>query len=314
MENVVFLDRRTVPIPLPKPTFAHVWKEFDQTTPTQVFERLRNATIAITNKAPIRQTDLERLPDLRLIAVAATGYDCVDVAWCREHGVAVANIPGYAREGVAEHVFMLILALRRNLLRYAAAVREGCWPKSPQFAILDYPIHDLYASTLGLIGYGAIAAEVERRAKAFGMHILVADHRGAAARPGRTPFEEVLGRSDVISLHAPLTSETRHLVGALELRRMKPEALLINTARGALVDAAALADALRAGRLGGAGIDVLAEEPPKEGHPLLDPTVPNLIVTPHVAWSSRQALALLAERLLANIEAFVKGRPQNLVS
>lgn len=312
MQRVVFLDRGTVPIPLPTLSFAHEWVEFGLTEPSEVRERLQGATIAITNKVPLRATDLEALPNLKMIAVAATGYDCVDAAWCKSHGIVVSNIPRYAKQSVAEHVFMMMLALRRNLPAYQAATRDGFWQSAPHFSLPDFPISDLAGATLGLIGYGSIAAELERRAQAFGMTVWCAERRGAASiRPGRKSFDDVLRQADVISLHAPSTPETRHLIGAAELSTMRPHAILINTARGALVDAEALAEALRMGRLGGAGIDVLEEEPPRKRNPLLDPALPNVIVTPHVAWCSQDALASMVKTLFGNIEAFAAGKPAN---
>lgn len=315
MDTVVFLDRATVPVTLPKLSFAHKWKDHESTDASQLVDRLQGATVAITNKVPIRQADLEQLKDLKLIVVAATGFDIIDVAWCRAHGIAVANVPAYSQSSVADHVLMLILALRRSLLPLSAAVRDGRWQRASHFALFDYPLQDLKGSLLGLVGYGAIAAEVERRAKAFGMQVVLAERKGAVAtREGRVPFQEVLGMADVLSLHTPMTPETKRMIGAQELRLMKKSALLINTARGGLVDPAALAEALKAGRLGGAGVDVLEEEPPRGGNPLLDTKVPNLIVTPHVAWSSQQALSVLADRLIENIEAFKKGKSLNRVA
>jgi glycerate dehydrogenase len=227
----------------------------------------------------------------------------------------VSNVPNYAQHSVPEHVFMMILALRRNLLKYDAAVRSGRWAASPHFSLLDFPIDVLRGTTLGLIGYGAIAKEVEKLGRAFGMEILIAERKGVVkVRKGRSPFAGVLKHSDVVSVHFPLTPETRGWIGAAELAMMKPEALLINTARGGLVDEAALAKALKSGSLGGAGVDVLSEEPPRNGNPLLDPEIPNLIVTPHVAWASRQAQAMLAEEIVKNMEAFVAGKPRNVVT
>lgn len=210
---------------------------------------------------------------------------------------------------------MLILALRRNLPSYRTAIKEGRWQTAPFFTMLDYPVQDIAGSTLGLIGYGKLAREVEKRAMAFGMKVLIAERKEAVSvRTGRIPFTEVLRNADVISLHAPLTDETRNLIGAPELAVMKKGALLINTARGGLVDEKALAEALKSGRLEGAGIDVLSQEPPKEGNPLLDLKLPNLIITPHIAWTSRQTQKILAEEVVKNIEAFAAGKPRNLIS
>ena len=314
MQTIVFLDRGTLSVPLRKPAFPHVWLDHDRTSPEETVERLRGADIAVTNKVKLRETELAPLPHLQLIAVAATGYDGIDVAWCRAHGIRVSNVPGYTGASVPEHVFMLILALRRHLPSYRAAMKEGRWQTAPFFTMLDYPIQDVAGSTLGLIGYGQLAKEVEKRAVAFGMKILIAERKDSiTVRPGRKPFLEVLRESDVISIHAPMTPGTRGLISSPELAIMKKEAILINTARGGIVDETALADALTAGRLGGAGIDVLSQEPPRDGNPLLNLKLPNLIITPHIAWTSRQAQEALAEEIVRNIEAFAAGIPRNMV-
>jgi glycerate dehydrogenase len=315
METIVFLDRKTLPVALPRPKVLHLWKEYDCTAPDETVERLREATIAITNKVKLRDSELSQAPKLKFIAVAATGFDVVDVAWCHAHGILVSNVPAYTGASVPEHVFSLLLALRRNLIPYHQAISKGAWQKAPQFSMFDYPVTNLQGTTLGLIGYGQLAREVEKRAVAFGMKVLVAERKGApVSRAGRVAFEDVLRQSDAISLHVPLKPETRNLIDTRELGLMKKGAILINTARGGIVDETALADALRSGHLGGAGVDVLSAEPPRDGNPLLDPSIPNLIITPHIAWTSRQALAVLAEEIILNIEAFVNGKPRNLVS
>jgi glycerate dehydrogenase len=224
-------------------------------------------------------------------------------------------VRGYAVTTLPEHVLMLMLALRRNLPGLRADVRAGEWQRAPQFCLHARPLDDLRGTTLGVVGYGTLGRAVARLARAVGMEVIAAEHKGASVvRAGRTPFEEVLGASDVLTLHAPLSAETRHLIGAAELRRMKPNALLINCGRGGLVDEAALVAALRAGEIAGAGVDVLSREPPRAGNPLLEADLPNLIVTPHVAWASRQAMQALADQLIANIEAFVRGEPANVVN
>jgi glycerate dehydrogenase len=314
MENIVFLDRDTVRTALRSPQFPHTWKDYPRTPPEHTVGRLTDATMAIVNKVRLHKDELRQLPKLRFIAVTATGYDNIDVAFARECGVRVANVGGYARQSVPEHVMMLMLALRRNLLTFRKAIDAGEWQASPDVALVQYPLEDIGGTTLGLIGYGELAKEVEKRAKAFGMKILIAERRGAKVRPGRVAFEDVLQQADIVSLHSPLNNETRNLIGASELQMMKPTALLINTARGAVVDSEALAMALQEGRIGGAGIDVLPEEPPRHNDPLLDLRLANLIITPHVGWTSRQALAILAEEVILNLEAFVQGTPRNIVS
>jgi glycerate dehydrogenase len=313
MEHIVFLDRDTIRVPVRSPDFAHTWKDYPRTLPEHTVARLADATMALTNKVRLHKAELSQLPKLRFIAVTATGHDNVDVAFARECGIQVANVAHYARQSVPEHVFMLMLALRRNLLTFRTAIENGEWQKSPDVALVQYPLHDIGGSTLGLIGYGELAREVEHRAKAFGMRVLIAERKGAAPRPGRTAFETVLAQSDVVSLHCPLSAETRDLIGSVELEQMKPTALLINTARGAVVDSEALSMALQEGRIGGAGIDVLPEEPPRAGNPLLNLKLPNLLVTPHVGWASQQALTVLAEEVILNLEAFAQGKPRNVL-
>jgi glycerate dehydrogenase len=316
MQRIVFLDRNTLRAEIRPPSFAHEWREHGETRPEEVVERLGGATVAVVNKVRITGEQLAQLPTLRLIAVAATGTDNIDLKSCRERGVAVSNVRGYATHTLPEHVLMLALALRRNLLSYVQDVRKGEWQRAGQFCLLTHTIRDLHATTLGIIGYGALGQSVERLARAVGMNTLVAERKGASlpARDGRTPFSEVLRESDIITLHTPLNAETRHLIGAAELAKMKPTALLINCARGGVVDETALVEALRAGIIAGAGIDVLSQEPPREGNALLELDLPNLIVTPHVAWASLQAMQALADQLVDNIEAFVRGERRNLVT
>lgn len=314
--HIVFLDRDSF---APGIGFAAArldgcrWQDYGQTAPGQVLERLRHAEVAITNKVALAREVLVQLPRLRLIAVAATGVDHIDTAAARERGIAVCNVRGYAEGSVPEHVFALLFALRRNLAGYQRAVRDGRWSRSPMFCLHDYPIEDLAGSTLGIVGGGALGRAVARRATAFGLRVLVAERRGAALRPGRVAFDELLCASDAVTLHVPLTPDTRHLIGAAELARMKPGAVLINTARGGVVDEIALLAALQSGRLAGAALDVLGVEPPPADHPLLAAGLPNLIVTPHVAWASRQAQQRLADELIENVAAFLRGESRNRV-
>jgi glycerate dehydrogenase len=306
-EIIVFLERNTFNVPFRRPAFEHEWSEFGETAAGEVVERLAPATIAICNKLPLRAETLSQLPKLRLIAVAATGVDNVDLAYCRSHNIAVCNTRGYAVNSLPEHALMLMLALRRNLIAYRNDVKTGRWHEAKQFCLLDHPIGDLRGATLGIVGFGTLGKSMAQLGRAIGMEVLV------AVRGDRAGFQEVLQKSDVISLHCPLTEETKNLIGAAELAQMKPEAILINTARGGLIDDHALIDALKNGRLAGAGIDVLRNEPPRDGNPLLEVDLPNLIVTPHNAWASRQAMQTLADQLVDNLEAFVGGSPQNLV-
>jgi glycerate dehydrogenase len=307
MERIVFLDRNTLRAEIRPPAFAHEWREYGATRAEEVVGRLEGASIAIVNKVRITDAQLAQLPAIKLIAVAATGTDNIDLRSCRERGVAVSNVRGYATGTLPEHVLMLMLALRRNLLNYRRDVRAGHWQRAEAFCLLDHPIRDLHNSTLGIIGYGALGRAVEQLARALRMRTLIAEHKGAtSAREGRTPFAEVLRASDIITLHTPLNDQTRHLVGAAELALMKPSALLINCARGGVVDESALIEALQSGVIAGAGVDVLSREPPREGNALLELDLPNLIVTPHNAWASLQAMQTLADQLIDNIEAFIK--------
>jgi glycerate dehydrogenase len=315
MEHIVYLEADSVRAKLRRPDFPHTWTEYPRTAPEDLHERLAGATIAISNKSVLRGELLARLPRLRLIAQAATGTDNVDLAWCREHGLPVTNIRGYAAAAVPEHVFMLLLALRRQLLAYRADLAAGRWQRETTFCFFDHPISDLAGSTLGLVGSGSLGQGVARLAEAFGMRVLWSERKGVAqVRPGRVSFATLLAEADAISLHCPLNEATRGMVGEAELRAMKCGAVLINTARGGLVDEAALAQALREGWIAGAGFDVLSKEPPREGNPLLDLDLPNFIVTPHVAWASDGAMQALADQLIDNIEAFVRGEERNRVA
>ena len=315
MERIVFLERDTFKANFRRPSFEHEWREYGRTSPGEVVGRLLDATIAVCNKVRLGEQELSQLSHLKFIAVAATGVDNVDLDYCRERSISVSNVRNYARHAVPEHVFALLLALRRNIVSYRQDLSLGAWQRAEQFCLLNHTIRDLHATTLGLIGYGALGRAVARLAEGFGMRLLVGEHRGASAvRPGRTSFEELLGASDVVSLHCPLTDETRNLIGRAELELMRTGAILINTARGGLVCESALAQALREGKIAGAGFDVLTQEPPARGNPLLELDMPNFILTPHVAWASLEAMQELADEVILNIEAFVGGAQRNLVA
>lgn len=315
MEAIVFLEKDSIRATVRRPAFPHSWTEYDKTAADEIHARLKDATIVITNKVKLPGELLARLPKLRLIAEAATGTDNIDLAWCREHRLPVTNIRGYAVDTVPEHVFMLLLALRRQLPAYRADVAAGRWQQSPMFCFFDHPIRDLRGSTLGIVGRGSLGQGVARLAEAFGMRILWGEHKGATTtRAGYVSFATLLAESDAISLHCPLNEQTRGMIGAAELRAMKRDAVIVNTARGGLVDEPALLRALKDGWIAGAGFDVLSKEPPTEGNPLLDAELPNLIVTPHVAWSSDTAMQALADQLIDNMEAFVSGKERNRVA
>lgn len=313
--HIVFLDRDSVKAQIRSPNFKHTYEEYSITSFNQIITRLQHATIAITNKVQLSEEMLVKLPRLRMVAVAATGYDCADISACRKHGVTVANIRNYAAHTVPEHVFMMVLALRRNLIAYRQDVENGLWQKAQQFCLFTHDISDLFGATMGIIGEGAIGQGTAAIARGFGMRVIFADHGSLTKGDVEfIPFEKVLSESDVLSLHCPMTPTTREMIGINELRKMKRSSLLINTARGGLVNEAALIQALDEGLIAGAGVDVLTSEPPKSGHPLLKLQRPNFILTPHVAWASDGAMQLLADQLIDNIEAWVAGSPQNLVT
>ena len=315
IRRVVFLDRASLKATVRSPKGAGAYVEYDKTSPEEIVPRLTGADVAIVNKVPMRAATLEGLPDLKMIAVAATGYDVVDVAYCKAHGIAVANIRNYAVHTVPEHAFMMILALRRSLLAYREDVQNGVWNKSDQFCFFTHPIGDLHGSTLGIIGEGAIGQGTAAIGRAFGMNVLFADHPPPRMEGVTfTPHEEVLARSDVISLHCPLMPSTRNLIDLAAFRKMKRTAILINTARGGLVEESALIQALDEGLIAGAGFDVLTVEPPRNGHPLLEVRRPNFILTPHIAWASDGAMQFLADQLIDNIESWAAGKPQHLVT
>jgi glycerate dehydrogenase len=315
MEHVVFLERDSLDAQVRRPAFAHSWEEHGKLAAEEIVPRLQRATIAIVNKTPLRAEAIGRLPALKLIAVAATGTDNIDLAACRQRGIVVSNIRDYAVHTVPEHAFALILALRRNLIAYREDVARGLWQKSEKFCLSSHPIHDLHGATLGIFGEGSLGQGVAGLARAFGMRVLFADHAPPkAAGVEFTPADKVLEEADIVSLHLPATPQTLNMIGASELAKMKRGALLINTARGGLVDENALADALRQGIIAGAGFDVLSVEPPALGNPLLAADIPNFILTPHVAWASREAMQSLADQLIDNVEAFARGSPRNVVS
>ncbi len=317
-QRIIFLDRDTIApdIELRPPKFEHSWTNYPQTYPEQVAERLEGATIAVVNKVPVRKAVIEQLPDLKLIAVAATGTDIIDKHTCQQSGILVSNVRGYAVNTVPEHTFALILALKRSLPGYRDDVRRGEWQRVNQFCFFNHPVGELRGKRLGLVGRGSIGQCVGEIGRAFGMDVVFAEHKAASiVREGYVDFDEVVETSDVLSLHCPLTDSTRHLIALPELRRMKSDALLINTSRGDLVSEDDLANAIDRKMIGGAAFDVSSREPPPPDHPfmhLLD--APNFILTPHIAWASREAMQVLADQLIDNIESFVAGAPANLVS
>lgn len=315
MQQIVFLDSDTLDagITLHRPDFPHHWQSHPSTAPEQVVERLKNASIAIINKVRIGAPELAQLPALKLIALAATGSDNVDLEACRATNVGVCNIRNYSGPSVPEHAMALMLALSRNLFAWRQSLLEGRWQQSGQFCFFDHNIMDLHGKQLGIIGKGTLGQALGERAQGMGMIVRYAQSQiGASHDEDRLPLDALLQSSDVVSLHCPLTPYTRHLIGERELALMKPGALLINVGRGGLVDEAALLKALANGRLGGAGFDVASVEPPPQDHPLMQALqYPNFILTPHVAWASEESMQRLADQLIDNINAFAEGRRQH---
>ena len=293
---------------------ADDWYSYPATAPEDRVARIADADVVVTNKVVLDEAVLRTAPNLKLVCLTATGFNNVSVETARELGIVVSNVMAYATDSVAQHVFALMLAHHTSLFSYTDAVKRGDWSRSPQFCLLDYPVRELRGMTLGIVGFGELGQGVARIAEAFGMHVLVSQRPGGEPSADRVAFEDMLRRSDVISLHVPLLDNTHHLIDAQALELMKPTALLINTARGAVVDNLALADALRRGVIGGAAMDVVDVEPPPLDHPLLAQDIPNLIVTPHTAWAGRQARQNVVDETVANIRGFVDGKPRNRVA
>ncbi|KPJ95426.1 MAG: glycerate dehydrogenase [Gammaproteobacteria bacterium SG8_15] len=290
------------------------WQYYDNTHDDEIQTRIQDADIVVANKVSLQKRHIAQANQLKLICVAATGINNIDLEAAAELGVCVTNVTNYATPSVVQHVFCLILALSRKLNQYQAAIRDGRWQQSEFFCLLDYPVRELAGKTLGIIGYGVLGQAVATVGEAFGMRVLIADRKGVAPREGRVTFEQLMSESDVVSLHCPLTADTSNLIDKKELALMKSGALLINTARGGIVNETALVTALESGKLGGAGFDVLGNEPPTQGNPLLEVELPNLIVTPHIAWASVEARQRVIDEIVKNIAAFRKGEPRNIVA
>ena len=290
------------------------WQIHEVSSSDQVAERTRYAEVVVSNKVVLTAGHIAQAKNLKLICVAATGTNNVDLDAAQAHGVAVCNVRSYATPSVVQHVFALILNLSRHIPDYQQAIQKGRWQQSDQFCLLDFPIAELQEKVLGIVGYGELGQAVAKTAECFGMQVLIAQRPGSdSASADRIPLYNLLSRVDILSLHCPLSNNTRNLIGKQELQLMKPDALLINTARGGIVNEEALAEALRDGKIGGAGIDVLSEEPPVE-NPLFAADLPNLILTPHIAWASRAARQRLLDQVADNITAFYAGTGQNLVT
>ncbi len=287
------------------------WRFFAHTKTEDRMERISGADVVISNKTHLDRPLLEEAESLKLIALSATGTNVVDLEAARERGVTVCNVRDYCGDSVAQHVLTLMLNLVTGQPFYAEGVRQGRWSAAEHFSLHDRPIRELKDLTLGIIGYGNLGRAVRRLARTLGMNVLIGERRGREPRPDRLAFKEIMANADIVSLHCPLTKETRGMIDRAVLSSMKREAILINTARGGIVVEQDLADALRAGEIGGAGIDVLSNEPPPEDHPLLADDIPNLIVTPHNAWASRSARQACIDQLTGIINAFQRGQPVN---
>ena len=312
--HIVVLDRDTL---VNRPfdfDFPHTLSSYGTTEAHETLKRIRGADIVITNKVVISAQAFAENPQLKLVAVTATGVNNVDVEAAKQNGTAVCNIRAYGNESVAEHAFMMMITLMRNLPAYQRDVAAGLWENSPFFCHLGAPMRDLNGKTLAIFGRGNIGKTLATYAQAFKMNVVFAEHKNAqSVRDGYVSFDEAIRSADVVSLNCPLTPQTANMIGEAELQQMKPGAILINCGRGGLVDEAALVAALKYGQIGGAGFDVLTQEPPRDGNPLLKARLPNLIVTPHIAWASQEAANRLFDILLDNINHFVAGNPQNLV-
>ena len=312
--QIVVLDRDTLVNRPFEFDFPHTLSSYGTTEAHETLARIRGADIVITNKVVISAQAFAENPQLKLVAVTATGVNNVDVEAAKQNDTAVCNIRAYGNESVAEHAFMMMITLMRNLPAYQRDVAAGLWENSPFFCHLGAPMRDLNGKTLAIFGRGNIGQTLATYAQAFKMKVVFVEHKHAeTVRDGYVSFDEAVRTADALSLHCPLTPETANMIGEAELQQMKPGAILINCGRGGLVDEAALVAALKYGQIGGAGFDVLTQEPPRDGNPLLKARLPNLIVTPHIAWASQEAANRLFDILLDNINRFVAGNPQNLV-
>lgn len=318
MHNIVFLDKSAVApkIHLPKPDFPHQWIEYDFTDSDQLVERAKDANVVVTCGAPVRAAELAQLPQLKLVCVAMTGTDHVDVDYCHEHGIQVCNVPAYSPATVAEHALGLLLALRRQILAYHTLLKSNQWYGEgwQTNVFLDYEVNDIHGSRIGIVGTGMIGRAMGRMAAGLGMEVVYYNRGKTGSDLPLVSFDELLDTCDAISLHCPLNSSTRDLFTLTELKRMKQGAVIINAARGGVVNERDLAEALRSGVLAGAALDVVEQDPITPDEPLLElMDLPNFIMTPHVAWSSLQAMQGLMDRAIENLNQWDKGTPTNLV-
>ena len=291
------------------------WTIYPNCLPSQVAERITTADIVLINKAPILAPQIKSASQLKLISIFATGTNIIDLDAAREKNIVISNAVGYGTGSVVQHVWSLILALTTNLDGYRKAAMDGSWEESDFFCVMDFSVRELQGKVLGIVGAGELGSGVAKIAEAFGMQVIFATLPGRrhSPQPNRIPFKDLLARADIVSLHCPLTKETSGLIGTEELALMKKSAILVNTARGALVDEKALKEALQSRIIAGAATDVLSVEPPVDGNVLLDEKIPNLIVTPHVAWIARESRQRLIDQVAGNVKAFLDGKPQNQV-
>jgi len=294
--------------------FADSWSNYNTSEPAEVLERIINADLVLSNKVMLDRDTLSQCKQLKLICVTATGTNNVDIEAARELGIAVTNVTGYGTPSVVQHVFSLLLSLTSRLTEHQQAAKDGRWQNSPQFCILDFPFNELNGKTMGIVGYGELGKGVAKVAKAFGMKVIIAQRSGSTKHDAeRIPLDELLAQADVVSLHVPLAENTRNLIAEKQFSIMKNHAILLNMARGGIVDEQALANALQTGEIGGAGIDVLIEEPPVNGNLLLSLNLPNLIITPHIAWAAVESRQRLINIVTDNIKAYSSGKQQNRV-
>lgn len=290
------------------------WNYFSTTKPEETASRISEAEIVVSNKVILDREIMQSAENLKVICIAATGTNNVDLDSAKELGIRVTNVAGYSTPSVVQQVFAMILSLSTRQAEYTQAINEGRWQQSDQFCLLDFPFRELSGKRLGIVGYGGLGKAVAKVAEAFGIEVLLSNRPGCEPTPGRIPLNELLPEVDILSLHCPLTEQTRDLIGERELAMMKPDSLLINCARGGIVDEAALAQALISGQIGGAGVDVLTTEPPTDGNPLLEPGIPNLILTPHIAWASQESRQRLVNEIAENINAYYAGEERNIVA
>jgi glycerate dehydrogenase len=292
---------------------AGTWQWYGLVNADELHQVLTDIDVLVSNKVVLTDEHLSQATGLKLVCIATTGTNNVDIDAAAGNNIAVSNVHGYATASVVQHVYMLLLTLTTRFSEYTSAVNRGEWSKSRFFCLLDYPVRELAGKTIGIIGYGHLGRAVAGIAKAFGMKVLLAKRNDDDQRPGRIDLHALLPQVDVLSLHCPLTAETQGLIAADELALMKRDAVLINTARGGLVDEYALLDALQNRQIGGAGLDVLQNEPPPADDPLLNASLPNLVITPHSAWISRESRQRLVNEIALNIEAFKQGQVRNRV-